>query len=173
MRGEVSLSFLPAPALCQSLSTTRPQPLSDEQLGVPPLPSFDLSSLPRSAEAIWFQPRMQYITGLNSLLDVMMVWEHVKVDMAHRTPAETLRAGMARMQVVMDNLEPELRWRGGLTRFPTPDPGHEAQTLNILITSLYIRSNMLQHLGAVEGITHATIVRYGFSGVHLPLTYTR
>ncbi|KAH7033708.1 uncharacterized protein B0I36DRAFT_266925 [Microdochium trichocladiopsis] len=158
MRGETFLTFLPSRSLSLDLDSTRPRPLSDSELGVPRPENLDTSMLDTEAKAIWLKDNDQYITGLNSLLDVMMVWEHVKIDMAHRPAADTLQAGMARMQAVMDNLAPELRWRGGLTRFPVPSPGHEAQTLNILITSLYIRSNLLQHLGTVPGISHASIV---------------
>ncbi|KAM0438449.1 hypothetical protein ACHAPT_001198 [Fusarium lateritium] len=111
-----------------------------------------------AAPETWLRDDEEFITGLNSLIDVLLVWERAKVDMAHKQPEETLRDGMANIQAVLDNLVPELRWRGGLARFPQPSRGHEAQTVNILITCLYVRSNLLQHLGQAPGITHQSIV---------------
>lgn len=152
------MSFLPSRSLAMQLDTTRPRAVPDRDLAAP-YPELDLSLLDSSAIPIWIRDDDEYITGLNSLIDVMMIWEHVKVDMTHRPAKETLTSGMIRMQTVMDNLAPELRWRGGLARFPLPSHGHEAQTVNILITSLFIRSNLLQHLGPVPGISHSSIVR--------------
>ncbi|KAG7131286.1 hypothetical protein HYQ45_010085 [Verticillium longisporum] len=111
-----------------------------------------------SVEETWMRDDEQYITGLNSLIDIMLVWEDAKVDMTHKSPTDTLREGMARIQAVLDNLIPELRWSGGLARYPQPCRSHEAQTVNILITSLYLRSNLLQNLGQIPGITHQGIV---------------
>jgi len=111
----------------------------------------------------------EYITGLNRLIDIVLAWEHVKRDMVHKAPADTLREGMARIQAVLDSLPPELRWTGGVVRFPPPSTGHQAQTVNILITCFYVRSNLLQHLGQIPGITHQRIVK----SVALPKHYRR
>ncbi|KAG7143157.1 hypothetical protein HYQ45_000624 [Verticillium longisporum] len=111
-----------------------------------------------SLEETWMRDDKQYMTGLNSLIDIMLVWEDAKVDMTHKSPTDTLREGMARIQAVLDNLIPELRWSGGLARYPQPCRSHEAQTVNILITSLYLRSNLVQNLGQIPGITHQGIV---------------
>ncbi|KAG7147228.1 hypothetical protein HYQ46_003940 [Verticillium longisporum] len=111
-----------------------------------------------SLEETWMRDDKQYMTGLNSLIDIMLVWEDAKVYMTHKSPTDTLREGMARIQAVLDNLIPELRWSGGLARYPQPCRSHEAQTVNILITSLYLRSNLVQNLGQIPGITHQGIV---------------
>ena len=121
-------------------------------------PDLDLSGSWPPPDSAWLEDRMEYITGLNSLVDVLMVWEQTKVDMTHKPPADSLREGMTRVQAVMDTLIPELRWRGGLARFPRPCWGHEVQMVNILITSLYLRSNLMQHLGQTPGISHRSIV---------------
>ncbi|KAL4762824.1 Zn(II)2Cys6 transcription factor domain-containing protein [Aspergillus foveolatus] len=39
---------------------------------------------------------------------------------------------------------PPLRWRGGLSRPATATPRHDVQIANIFITSLFVRSNLLQ-----------------------------
>lgn len=158
IQGQPHLTFLPGPPFTPALQNIRPRPLSDAELGVPDTET-NISALWPAAPASWLKDDDQYITGLNSLADVLMVWERAKIDMAYKEPEETLRDGMARLQAVLDNLVPELRWRGGLARFPKPSRGHESQTVNILITCFYIRSNLLQHLGQAPGITHQSIVR--------------
>ncbi|KAM0324917.1 hypothetical protein ACHAQA_007883 [Verticillium albo-atrum] len=157
LRGDLHLSYLPGRYFTQILVTMRPLPLSDAELGVPNEET-DISLLWPAVPETWLRDDEQFITGLNSLVDIMLVWEHSKVDMTYKSPADTLREGMARIQAVLDNLIPELRWRGGLARFPQPCRGHEAQTVNILITSLYVRSNLIQNFGQVPGITHQGIV---------------
>ncbi|RSL83228.1 hypothetical protein CEP51_004640 [Fusarium floridanum] len=157
IQGQPHLTFLPGPPFTPALQNIRPRPLSDAELGVPDTET-NISELWLAAPASWLKDDDEYITGLNSLADVLMVWERAKIDMAYKEPEETLRDGMARLQAVLDNLVPELRWRGGLARFPKPSRGHESQTVNILITCFYIRSNLLQHLGQAPGITHQSIV---------------
>ncbi|KAM0275144.1 hypothetical protein ACHAQH_007518 [Verticillium albo-atrum] len=157
LRGEPHLSYLPCRSFTQILETMRPLPLSDAELGVPD-PELDTYVLWPAAAETWLRDDEQFITGLNSLIDIMLVWENAKVDMTCKAPTDTLRDGMAGIQAVLDNLIPELRWRGGLARFPQPCRGHESQTVNILITSLYLRSNLLQNLGQIPGITHQGIV---------------
>ncbi|KAJ4307898.1 hypothetical protein N0V84_012426 [Fusarium piperis] len=157
IQGQPHLTFLPGPPFTPALQTIRPRPLSDKELGVPDTET-NVSALWPGVPASWLIDDEEFITGLNSLADVLMVWERAKVDMVHKQPEETLRDGMARLQAVLDNLVPELRWRGGLARFPKPSQGHESQTVNLLITCLYIRSNLLQHLGQAPGITHQSIV---------------
>lgn len=154
------MTLLPSSPFTQGLEAMRPQCLADSS----PLLSegqtdLDLSGSWPGPESAWLEDGMEYITGLNSLADVLMVWEQAKVDMSHKPPADTLREGITRVQTVLDTLIPELRWRGGLARFPRPCWGHEVQTVNILITSLYLKSNLMQHLGQTPGISHKSIVR--------------
>lgn len=158
MRGQPYVAILPPAPFTQTVDPLRPKPLPDKELGVATV-DLDASQMLQDMQEAWLNDEEQFITGLNGLADLFLVWEHVKTDMTHKPPEDTLKEGMARIQRVLDNLIPELRWRGGLTRFPTPSRGQEAQTVNILVTSLYMRSNLLQHLGQVPGITHQSIVR--------------
>ncbi|KAM5347348.1 hypothetical protein ACJ41O_010353 [Fusarium nematophilum] len=152
LRGQPHLTFLPCPPFTRVLEAIRPEPLSDIELGVPDT-EVDASLLRSDAAKTWLRDDEEYVTGLNSLVDVMLIWERAKVDMAHKAPQETLRDGMAHVQQVLDNLIPELRWRGGLARFPQPSRGHEAQTVNILITSLYV-SDALEVLDHIPEEVH-------------------
>lgn len=158
LRGQPYLSFLPHHPFAQILDDLRPRPISDSELGSGDADS-DLTVLWPMMPATWLQDDEEYITGLNSLIEITLVWENVKTDMIHKAPADTLRQGMARIQAVLDNLPPELRWTGGVVRFPPPSMGHRAQTVNILITCFYLRSNLIQNLGKVPGITHQRIVK--------------
>lgn len=158
LRGQPHLKFLPSPPFSRTLKDLRPKPLSDVELEVCDT-DIDASLLWPEQTAEWLNEDEEFISGLNSLVDILFVWERVKIDMTHREPEDTLRDGMADIQAALDNLIPELRWRGGLARYPKPSQGHEAQMVNILITSLYVRSNLLQHLGQAPDITHESIAR--------------
>lgn len=89
---------------------------------------------------------LDFTPGLNDLIHLILVWERVNMEMIHRSPGETLRNGTGQVQAILDQLKPELRWTGGLAWFPKPLWCHEVQTVNILITSLSLKSNLLQHL---------------------------
>lgn len=118
------------------------------------------SSTPKDYAPNWPEDEIPFIPGLNSLIDIFLIWEKGKVDIATKPPEEVLTRAMERIQTALDGLRPELRWRGGLTRFPRGAWGHEVQMVNILITALSIKSNFLQHLGSLlPGITHQDIVR--------------
>ncbi len=99
--------------------------------------------------------------GFHSLIDVNLSWEQAKADLTHRSAAETLQSAFDRIQRTLDDLPPELRWRGLLTRHPKALWGHEVQMVNIMITALSLKSNYLQHLGPlVPGLTQHDIAWY-------------
>ena len=101
-----------------------------------------------------------YIPGLNAFADVFMSWWHAKLDRTPRLPEEALKRGLSHVQHVLDNLPPELRWRGGLSRPPGATWGHDAQMMQILITSLYVKSNLLQRFGTLPSVlTHRDVIR--------------
>ncbi|CAH0058108.1 unnamed protein product [Clonostachys solani] len=148
LRGQPHLTFLP---FNQDLEHLRPKPILDRDLYP--------SSAPEGYAPNWPEDEIAYIPGLNSLIDIFLIWEKGKVDIATKPPEEVLTRAMERIQTALDGLRPELRWRGGLTRFPRGAWGHEVQMVNILITALSIKSNFLQHLGSLlPGITHQDIV---------------
>ncbi|VUC29315.1 unnamed protein product [Clonostachys rosea] len=148
LRGQPHLTFLP---FNQDLEHLRPKPILDRDLYP--------SSAPEDYAPSWPEDEIPFIPGLNSLIDIFLIWEKGKVDIATKPPEEVLTRAMERIQTALDGLRPELRWRGGLTRFPRGAWGHEVQMVNILITALSIKSNFLQHLGSLlPGITHQDIV---------------
>lgn len=59
-------------------------------------------------------------------------------------PGPALQHYQERIQQIVDNLPRELRWRGGLSRPSYVTQGHESQTVNLFVSSLHIRSNLLQ-----------------------------
>ncbi|KAF4781817.1 hypothetical protein HER10_EVM0003651 [Colletotrichum scovillei] len=61
---------------------------------------------------------------------------------------EALKHWLAKIQTIIDNFPPELRWRGGLSRPSHITEGHDTQIANLFITSLNIRSNLLQKFGS-------------------------
>ncbi|CAI6100757.1 unnamed protein product [Clonostachys chloroleuca] len=148
LRGQPHLTFLP---FNQDLEHLRPKSILDRDLYP--------SSTPKDYAPNWPEDEIPFIPGLNSLIDIFLIWEKGKVDIATKPPEEVLTRAMERIQTALDGLRPELRWRGGLTRFPRGAWGHEVQMVNILITALSIKSNFLQHLGSLlPGITHQDIV---------------
>ncbi|KAJ1324696.1 RNA polymerase II-specific transcription factor-like protein [Microdochium nivale] len=112
----------------------RPLPLTDDQLD----PN-------NTAGDPWHGDVTSYVPALNHLADIFLAWHRAQVDRLYLSPNAALDAGLRRVQATLDRLPPELRWRGGLSRRSSGATiHHDAQIANLFITSLYVRSNMLQ-----------------------------
>ncbi|SPO01048.1 uncharacterized protein DNG_03796 [Cephalotrichum gorgonifer] len=138
----------------------RPLALSDNQLDPPPRTSN--ASEGTTDEAPWHGDDTSYIAGLNSLSDLFGIWHEIRSETTpRREPRESIDRYLSMVQRVIDGLPPELRWRGGLSRPPGATKGHDVQIANLFITSLHIRSNILQRFGVAGsyyGAEHQRIV---------------
>lgn len=148
LQGQPHLTFLP---FNQNLDHLRPKDITDRQLHP------ELAATPVAPD--WPEDELYFVPGLNNLVDVFLTWEESKKDLIHKPPEQTLQRAISRIQSILDNLAPCLRWTGGLTRYPEPAWGHQCQMVNILITALSLKSNFLQHLGSlIPGLTQYHIV---------------
>ncbi|KAL4767000.1 hypothetical protein BDW60DRAFT_227090 [Aspergillus nidulans var. acristatus] len=119
-----------------------PQPYADDDLYVDPsaaVPSFG---------------QVTYVPGLTHLLSLFRAWHTCQIARLYRPPSEVLATALADIQNTLDTLPPPLRWRGGLSRPATATPGHDVQIANIFITSLYVRSNLLQQFAPSTAPEH-------------------
>lgn len=132
MLGRLSVSMI-----SQELVTVVPIPsdLSDDQLD-PDDPS----------DHSWHGDTTSYVPGLNCLSHLFKIWHELLTTPSPWDPETALQQCSAKVQSVIDHLPPELRWRGGLSRPPNVTHHHDVQIANIFITSLHIRSNLLQRL---------------------------
>ncbi|WDK14646.1 hypothetical protein CGRA01v4_05927 [Colletotrichum graminicola] len=121
----------------------RPLPLTDSQLDTGP--QLSTAELPP-----WHGDTTSYVPGLNQLSDLFLTWHEAQTAPVslYGGQEEALKHFLLRIQAIMDNFPPELRWRGGLSRPPLVTEGHDTQIANLLITSLNIRSNLLQKFGS-------------------------
>ncbi|KAK2000961.1 glycoside hydrolase [Colletotrichum falcatum] len=121
----------------------RPVPLTDSQLDKGP--QLSAAELPP-----WHGDTTSYVPGLNHLSDLFMTWHEAQTAPVSLYGGQegALKHFLSRIQAVVDSFPPELRWRGGLSRPPHVTEGHDTQVANLLITSLNIRSNLLQKFGA-------------------------
>ncbi|ESU17681.1 hypothetical protein FGSG_11056 [Fusarium graminearum PH-1] len=127
-------------------SFPRPLPLTDDQMEPQCLnASDDLDQGPA-----WHGDETSYVPGLNSLSDLFLIWQQVQQNPQSTDPQACIMKYLAKVQHVLDNLPPELRWRGGLSRPKNVTEGHDVQIANLFVTSLNIRSNILQKLGPTE-----------------------
>lgn len=138
------LGRLPISLLSQELIDAIPRPLdlTDDQMEPP--------GLPESDHVAWYGDATSYVPGLNCLSDLFSIWNEVQLTPPSSDSTACLAKYLSKVQKVIDNLPPELRWRGGLSRPPNVTQGHEVQIANIFITSLHIRSNLLQKLDPTE-----------------------
>ncbi|CAH0026948.1 unnamed protein product [Clonostachys rhizophaga] len=148
-KGWPGCSFYP---LSGDQSRLRPRCLSDEDL-------YTAEGLMTGICAS-HDDTVDYVTGFNAHADIILTWWHAKADSEHRSPREIIDRGLERLQSILDSLPPELRWRGGLSRDPRATRGNEMQMLNIMISFLYIKSNLLEIYGPVAEppFTHCTII---------------
>jgi hypothetical protein len=107
------------------------------------------------------EDELDYVAGFNAYVQVFFTWSLTRENRKHKPRHEILDQALNHVQGVLDDLPPALRWRGGLSRDPRTTPGHEIQMVNILISSLYIKSNLLQHFASstLPHLTHQTITR--------------
>lgn len=118
----------------------RPLNLTDDELEPP------VAAGPDTAK--WHGDGNSYVPGLNSLCDLYAIWHDFQVSPPENHTERYMVECFSRVEKVIDDLPVELRWRGGLSRRSTATPCHDIQIVNIFITSLHIRSNLLQNLGA-------------------------
>ncbi|WYZ35162.1 hypothetical protein EsH8_I_001438 [Colletotrichum jinshuiense] len=120
----------------------RPLPLTDSQLDTGP-------QLPHAELAGWHGDTTSYVPGLNQLSDLFLTWHEAQTApiSVYGGQEEALKHFLSRIQTIIDNFPPELRWRGGLSRPAYVTEGHDTQIANLFITSLNIRSNLLQKFG--------------------------
>ncbi|KAL2793360.1 hypothetical protein BJX66DRAFT_227254 [Aspergillus keveii] len=145
------LAFDSATAILQSL----PQPLTEHDLGL----DLDLEPTPSPVPSLARLPpgtgtdndKVTYVPGLTHLLQIFLTWHTCQTDRFYHPPLQVLSTGLSRIRSTIDSLPPELRWRGGMSRPRNATRGHDIQIANIFITSLYVRSNLLQQFGA-EGV---------------------
>jgi len=115
-----------------------------------PLPLSDNQMEPPAVEPTWHGDDTSYIPGLNSLSDLFLIWQDMQQTPKDTNPQTTITRYLVKVQKVLDDLPPELRWRGGLSRPATVTEGHDSQIANLFVTSLNIRSNILQKFGPTE-----------------------
>ncbi|KAL4778517.1 hypothetical protein BJX76DRAFT_352544 [Aspergillus varians] len=136
----INLDLIGEPALGRHIidrnPSSHPSPYTDSEL--------DPSSSTSSAIPPGHSDNNTYVPGLISLFAIFHAWYTSQIDRFYLPAAQVLSTGLARIQASLDNLPPELRWRGGLSRPQTATPGHDVQIANIFVTSLYVRSNLLQ-----------------------------
>jgi len=109
-------------------------------------------SSPRTIDPMPSYPR-SYIPGLNALSRLFLVWSSSQA-VTHKTIAH-LQEHIDRAEQILESLPPELTWKG----FPTSpdcgsvessaDFGTDVQTVNLKVTQLHIRSNLLEQMNAI------------------------
>lgn len=90
---------------------------------------------------------VSYIPGINHLSRLYLIWHNSQQKSFDRLTHLSHYLQLA--QSGLDSLPPELRWRGGLSRHPAGNLGTELQVVNLHITQLYIRSNLLEQIYAI------------------------
>jgi hypothetical protein len=93
----------------------------------------------------WHGDTMSYIPGLNYLSDLFTIWYQSQNE--HPITLSRLQNYIQQINSALDHLPSELRWRGGLSRPPKSNFATDVQTVNLYITQVHIRSNLLEQLG--------------------------
>lgn len=111
----------------------------------------------------WHGDHISYVPGLVSLTKLYRIWRDVQITPAARLGGHDAALLFYQEQIhhVIDTLPRELRWRGGLSKPHWVTQGHESQTANIFVTSLHLRSNLLQKQGqhtACNAAEHQMII---------------
>lgn len=125
-------------------SQLRPQNLTDLEL----CPDATIDPSPE-----WHGTHHSYVRGLNALIDLFVMWyrSQQEQDMDH------LERYLNLSLCALENLPPELRWRGGLSRSPKSNFGTDVQMVNLYITQIHIRSFLLDQMYVLAQNGHDTV----------------
>lgn len=97
-----------------------------------------------------------YIPGLRALNSLFMLWYRSQQgdtkDLAH------LQHYLELVLSSLDNISPELRWRGGLSRPPRSNFGTDVQMVNLYISQIHIRSFLLEQMASTAQRNHDATV---------------
>ncbi|KAF2621459.1 hypothetical protein BU25DRAFT_404470 [Macroventuria anomochaeta] len=88
-----------------------------------------------------------YVPGLNALSRLFMVWQSSQATATQWM--ENLQAHIERTHRLVDNLPPELSWKGSHINGGF---GFNVQTVNLKITQLHIRSNLLEQMNSIAKV---------------------
>ncbi len=118
-----------------NIETLRPLDITDAELD------------PASAiqDLTWQADKITYIPGLNYLSDLFLLW-HASQQCNNNTTIAKLQHHIHLVQSSLEKLPAPLRWRGGLSRPPYSNFGTDVQIVNLYITQLHIRSNLLEQI---------------------------
>lgn len=104
----------------------------------------------------WHGFSRSYIPGLNALSSLFMLW--YRSQQADISDLVHLQRYLDLVMSSLDNISPELRWRGGLSRPPRSNFGTDVQMVNLYITQIHIRSFLLEQMAAVTERDHNVTV---------------
>ncbi|KAH8896734.1 glycoside hydrolase [Thozetella sp. PMI_491] len=130
----------------EKLAQLRPLVLTDRELDTESYCS------PHSVSP-WSGDDTSYVPGLNHLSDLFMIWHEAQTTPSIQ-PNEALQRYTERVQATIDGLPPSIRWRGGLSRPAAVTSLHDVQVVNLYISALHIRSNLLQKFGTQSAVDH-------------------
>jgi hypothetical protein len=99
-------------------------------------------------------PPQSYIPGLNALARLFLIWQA-----SQSVPIKTmkhLQESMQQAQQALADLPPQLKWRSqpgtpisGQERAPIGNFGTNVQTVNLKVTQLHIRANLLEQMNVL------------------------
>jgi hypothetical protein len=86
-----------------------------------------------------------YVPGLNALSRLFLVWQSSQATSVQSM--QNLQAHIERAHRIVDNLPPELSWKGSAQI--NGDFGFDVQTVNLKVTQLHLRSNLLEQMNTI------------------------
>ncbi|KAF2441530.1 hypothetical protein P171DRAFT_475037 [Karstenula rhodostoma CBS 690.94] len=110
-----------------------------------------LEGIPEASHAF---PSQSYIPGLNALARLFLIWQA-----SQSVPIKTmehLQESMKQAQQALTDLPPQLKWRSrpgspmnSEERVVGSDFGTDVQTVNLKVTQLHIRANLLEQMNGI------------------------
>ncbi|KAL1612303.1 hypothetical protein SLS60_000527 [Paraconiothyrium brasiliense] len=119
-----------------------------------PLDTSDEGLLAGIPQALHSSPSRSYVPGLNALARLFLIWQA-----SQSVPIKTmehLQESMKQAQQALTDLPPQLKWRSrpgsplsGEERVIGGDFGTDVQTVNLKVTQLHIRANLLEQMNGL------------------------
>lgn len=133
----------------EAVSALTPMAISDGQL------LYETESDAALSPAQNLSPEASYVAGLNALSSLFLIWQSSQATATQTM--ENLQGHISRAHQALHSLPAELSWQEEATNDETSHFGFNVEKVNLKITQLHVRSNLLEQMNTIARAQHLRV----------------